>query len=218
MHWIKENWRWAALNLTALVILVTLLAQASERSAVEMFYIPVLVPSGKWAFRFLLVSLAMTPLNTIFGWRWAVKLRKPAGLWAFAFASLHFALNILGTEGWLEHPIPDWIAGLGVIALGILTAMAATSTKWAMRLLKRWWKRLHRLVYGAGLIVAAHALLEAQNKKVAITDPNARIEFAVYSVILLALLAARIPAVRSGLASLKYRSGAGRERLSAEGG
>ncbi len=34
------------------------------------------VSSGKWAIRFLLLCLLMTPLNTALGWRGAIKLRE----------------------------------------------------------------------------------------------------------------------------------------------
>ena len=62
-----------------------------------------LISSGKWAIRFLLLCLLMTPLNTVLGWRGAIKLRKPAGLWAFGFAVAHFVLNVIGLqENWVR--------------------------------------------------------------------------------------------------------------------
>src|SRR3990172_721608 len=150
MKWVKENWQWAALNLFALAVMANLLRQSTTVGGFNRNYDPMLVSSGKWAIRFLLLCLLMTPLNTLLGWRSAVKLRKPAGLWAFEFAVVHFSLNVTGTkEDWLRYPIPDYIAALGVIGLSILTLMAATSSRWAMKRMGKWWKRLHRMVYGA---------------------------------------------------------------------
>jgi sulfoxide reductase heme-binding subunit YedZ len=213
MNWIKKNWPWAALraalNLFAFVVMVSVLWQTVAVDDFNPDYDPMLVSSGKWAIRFLLLSLAMTPLNTVLGWRGAIKLRKPAGLWAFGFATVHFLLNVIGLrENWLRAPIPDYIAALGVIGLSILTPMAATSTRWAMKRLGKWWKRLHRLVYAAGLIVLGHALLESDNKRVAGHDPQVSVELVLYLAILLMLLAARIPMIRSTLAGLRHRLGA----------
>jgi len=147
MKWIKKNRQWAMLNLFALAVMVCLLWQSIAADDFNPNYDPMLISSGKWAIRFLLLCLLMTPLNTVLGWRSAIKLRKPAGLWAFEFVVAHFVLNAIGLrENWLQAPIPGYIAALGVIGLGILTPMAATSTRWAMKRLRRWWKRLHRMV------------------------------------------------------------------------
>jgi sulfoxide reductase heme-binding subunit YedZ len=205
---LKKNWPWVALNLSALAVMVSWPWQASAVDDFNPNYDTLLISTGKWAIRFLLISLAMTPLNTVFGWREAIKLRKPAGLWAFAFAVVHFGLNVNGLqENWVRAPIPDYMAALGVIGLGILTPMAATSTRWAMRRLGKWWKRLHRLVYAAGLIVSAHALLESSNKRVAGYEPQVSIELGLYLAIWLLLLAARIPTIRSTLVNLRQRRG-----------
>ncbi len=215
MTWFKKNWQWATLNLFALAVMVDLLWQFISVDDFNPNYDPLLISSGKLAIRFLLLSLAMTPLNTLFGWRTAVKLRKPAGLWAFGFAMAHCVLNVIGLqENWVRAPIPDTMAALGVIGLSILTSMAITSTRWAMKRLGKWWKRLHRLVYAAGLIVVAHALLESSNKRVAMHEPEVSTELGLYLVILILLLAARIPAVRSTLAGWRHRRGVRREPAS----
>ena len=208
MKWIKKNWQWAALNLFALAVMVDLLWQSIAVDDFNPNYDPMLVSGGKWAIRFLLLCLLMTPLNTVLEWRGAIKLRKPAGLWAFGFAVVHFALNVIGLqENWVQAPIPDYIAALGVLGLCILTPMAATSTRWAMKHMGKWWKRLHRMVYAAGLIVIGHALLESSNKRVAGYEPQVSVELGSYLALLLLLLAARIPSVRSRLANLRHRLG-----------
>jgi methionine sulfoxide reductase heme-binding subunit len=215
VKWIRKNWQWAMLNLFALTMMLNLLWQTIAVDDFNPNYDPLLVSSGKWAIRFLLLCLLMTPLNTVLGWRGAIKLRKPAGLWAFGFAVVHFGLNVIGLqENWVSAPIPDYIAALGVIGLGILTLMAATSTRWAMKRLGMWWKRLHRMVYATGLIVVGHALLESSNKRVAGHDPQVSIELGLYLAILIMLLAARIPTIRSTLVNLRHRRGVRRESVS----
>lgn len=208
MTWVKGNWRWLALNGLAFVVVADLLRQFALVDQFSPNYDHLLIYSGKWAIRFLLLSLSMTPVNALLGWRWAIKLRKPAGLWTFGFGATHLVLNVIGLgENWLRAPIPDSSAALGLIGLGILTAMAATSSQWAMKRLGKGWKRLHRLVYAAGLIVVAHALLESPNKRVAGQEPQVAVELGLYLLILIVLLAVRIPAIRSAVASLKHRPG-----------
>lgn len=207
INWLRENWRWAALNTVALLVMTPLLFYTPKVSDLNSNVVP-MVESGRWAVRFLLLSLAMTPLNTVFGWRSAIKLRKPAGLWAFGFGVLHFVYYLADVgEDWLRFPIPDIFAGLGLIGLVILMPLAATSTRWAMKRMGKGWKRLHKLVYAAGIIVLLHAMLEAtSSKRVIAVDPQIGYEMVLYTVMLIVLLIARIPAVRASLASLRHRS------------
>jgi DMSO/TMAO reductase YedYZ heme-binding membrane subunit len=67
------------------------------------------------------------------------------------------------------------------------------------------------MVYAAGLIVVGHALLESSNKRVAGYEPQVSIELGLYLAILIMLLAARIPVVRSFLANLRHRPGISRK-------
>jgi len=58
--------------------------------------------SGEWTLRFLLLTLAMSPLREVFGWRWPVRLRRMLGLYAFFYGVLH-----LTTWLWFEQFF-DW--------------------------------------------------------------------------------------------------------------
>jgi sulfoxide reductase heme-binding subunit YedZ len=154
--------------------------------------------AGRWAVRLLLVCLAMTPLHRVFGWRAALKLRKPLGLWAFAFASIHF-VDYFGLPPydleWLQNLTQPFIL-LGIAALILLTLLAVTSNQWAMRRLKKWWKRLHRLVYGAALLGAVHGIIAASNgKKAAFREEIYIHEIKAYLVVLVVLLVLRLPIV-----------------------
>lgn len=85
---LKRNIHGIALSLIAIIIMITLIIQ-HFRIPITPYdpFDPLFEHSGKWAVRFLLLCLLMTPLNTLFGWRAALRLRKPAGLWAFGFAT-----------------------------------------------------------------------------------------------------------------------------------
>jgi methionine sulfoxide reductase heme-binding subunit len=196
MTWLKSNWRLGVLNLCAASVLLTILTQGSTDWRATDTFDPMLA-SGKWAMRFLLGCLMMTPLNTYFGWREAVKLRKPAGLWAFGFALTHLLLYIRQASlEWLTADMPLYLT-LGLIGIGILSALAATSNRWAMQRLKKNWKRLHRLVYLAGLAVVTHSMLATMlSKRIHVRDPQAPQEIKIYIAILSVLLVVRIPFLR----------------------
>jgi sulfoxide reductase heme-binding subunit YedZ len=193
--WFKSNWRWSALNLFAVLVSVTVLTQGSTDWNSHDTFDPGL-ESGKWAIRFLLGCLSMSPLNTYFGWREAIKLRKPAGLWAFGFALLHILLYIRTAKlEWLTVHMPFYLA-LGLVGIGILSLLAITSNRWAMQRLGKNWKRLHRLVYLAGMAVVTHSMLATMmSKKIFVRDPQAPNELKVYVAILSILLVVRIPLV-----------------------
>jgi len=202
MQHTKFNWRLALLHLTGVYVLVVIITQGSTSYLISR-HPDTILASGKWAVRFLLFCLAMSPLNTYFGWRWAIKLRKPAGLWAFGFAFLH-AWTYL-TE--LQQIMLRTFFGVDFIMLGVfgflmLAALAATSNRAAMRWLGKNWKRLHRLVYLAGIVVLTHAILATEmSKRVWAKNPKAVPELLAYLAILTVLLLIRFPTIRRLLTS-----------------
>ncbi|MCA9910459.1 MAG: ferric reductase-like transmembrane domain-containing protein, partial [Anaerolineae bacterium] len=149
----KQFWLRAALHVAALGALIYVLMGAAGPQWELTNRHDRVLEAGVWAVRFLLFSLAISPLNTYLGWRSAIPLRKLAGLWAFGFGVLHFALSLSESQpfgAYLLPPVASFVI-FGLIALVILAALAATSTRWAQRRLGKNWKRLHRLVYVAGL-------------------------------------------------------------------
>ena len=118
--------------------------------------------TGDWALRFLLASLAITPLRRLSP-RLAVLAphRRTLGLFAFTYALLHaatffaldlgFAFALLGEEI-AERPYVT----LGFAAFVALVPLAITSTRGWQRRLGRRWLALHRLVYLAALLAALH--------------------------------------------------------------
>ena len=117
--------------------------------------------TGKAALILLVASLACTPINIVFKYKPVLKLRRPLGLYSFLYASIHFAIFI-GVDYffdlWLirDALLEKRYALAGLAAGIILLALAITSTIGWQRRLKKNWKRLHKLVYVAGLLVALH--------------------------------------------------------------
>jgi sulfoxide reductase heme-binding subunit YedZ len=203
MNRFRVNSHALPLNLVAFVIAVYVLTQGSTSfSAADTFH-PGL-ESGKWAIRFLLFSLAMTPVSTYLRWTGAIKLRKSAGLWAFGFAYIHVYYYVAEAKlDWLDASMPLYL-GLGLYGFAVLVALATTSNRWSMKQLGKQWKRLHRLVYYAGLAVAVHAILATtMSKKMFMRDPDVGPELRLYVGLMVILLVVRIPQVRRLLLGLK---------------
>jgi len=117
---------------------------------------------GDWALRALLIALAATPLNIVFGWTWPVRMRRMLGLWAFAYVALHVSNYVVIDQFFDWAAIAKDIAKrtyitVGMAALLIVAALAATSPKAAVkRLGGKAWKRLHRYAYVAGALGCVH--------------------------------------------------------------
>jgi sulfoxide reductase heme-binding subunit YedZ len=117
--------------------------------------------TGKAALIMLVASLACTPANIVFGFRPALKLRRPLGLYSFMYASIHFAIFIGVDYGFNLNLLQDALlekryALMGLATGLILLALALTSTIGWQRRLKKNWKRLHKLVYVAGILAVVH--------------------------------------------------------------
>lgn len=200
MVWLKKQKWWVLLNVVAVSILIIVVTQGSTDFNDTHTFDPLLT-SGKWGICFLLLSLAMTPLNNYLGWRGAVRLRKPAGLWAFGFTAVHLLYYLDEYQlTMLVWPIQQIFLVFGLLGFLILLALAITSNKRAMRRLKKNWKRLHRLVYLAGISVGFHAILATNaSKRIFVRDPDILPEFVFYFLLVIILLAVRIPLVRQTL-------------------
>ena len=155
--------------------------------------------TGKAALILLILALAATPVNTVFGFRPAIKYRRTLGLYAFFYASLHFLIFIGLDYGFNLELIYEAIfekryALVGFAAGLILFALAITSTQGWKRRLRKNWKRLHRLVYLAGILVVVHYVW--------LVKSDIRVPLA-YGAVVVLLLIARLPGVRRYLSGLR---------------
>jgi sulfoxide reductase heme-binding subunit YedZ len=116
---------------------------------------------GQWGLRFLLITLAITPLRDWFNAPWLIQLRRMLGLYAFFYVLLHFLTwLILDQDLYWPGILPDIakrpFITIGFLALLMLIPLAATSTNAMMRRLGRRWKSLHRLIYVIVLLGVWH--------------------------------------------------------------
>ncbi|MFO1434769.1 MAG: protein-methionine-sulfoxide reductase heme-binding subunit MsrQ [Candidatus Competibacteraceae bacterium] len=118
--------------------------------------------TGTWGLRFLLLTLAVTPLRRLSGWNWLLRYRRMLGLFAFFYALLHFATYLVFDQFFDPAAIARDVLKrpyitIGFLAFVLLIPLAVTSTnKMIRRLGARRWQHLHRLVYPIGLLVILH--------------------------------------------------------------
>lgn len=130
--------------------------------------------TGNWTLRFLVIVLAVTPLYRLTNFKWIMRQRRMIGLFAYFYATLHM-LSYLGLDQFFDWPevgediVKRPFITIGMAAFVMLTALAATSPKAALRKLGgRRWQALHRLVYIAALAGGLHFLIGV---KAGVTEP-----------------------------------------------
>jgi sulfoxide reductase heme-binding subunit YedZ len=146
---------------------------------------------GFWTLTFLVASLAISPMKTLFGFTSAARVRRMVGLFAFFYATLHFATYLGLDQAFDLRDIGEDIVkrkfiAVGVAAFALLLPLALTSTDRAVKRLGfRRWKRLHFLVYPAALLAIIHFIWRV---KIDLLRPG------IFAAILGALFALRIGA------------------------
>jgi sulfoxide reductase heme-binding subunit YedZ len=155
--------------------------------------------TGKAALVLLVLSLACTPINSVFGYKPVLRLRRPLGLYAFMYVALHLLIFVGLDYGF------DWVlireaifekryALVGFGAFLILLPLAITSTKGWMRRLGRLWKRLHRAVYLAALLAVVHFVWLVKSD---IREPL------LYGAVVVGLLLLRLPPIRRSVSHVR---------------
>lgn len=144
--------------------------------------------TGIWALRFLLASLAITPVRRLTGWNRLIQYRRMLGLFAFFYATLHLSTYVVldryfELSGILEDVAKRPYITVGMLAFLLMVPLALTSTKGWIRRLGRRWQLLHRLVYISAIAACLHFLWKV---KVMIGEP------VYYAAILAVLLGARL--------------------------
>jgi sulfoxide reductase heme-binding subunit YedZ len=118
--------------------------------------------TGDWTLRFLLITLAITPLRMLLGLPELIRFRRMLGLFAFFYASLHFSTWLVldkffdMSEIWKDVLKRRFIT-VGFAAFLLLIPLALTSTAgWIRRLGGKRWRALHRLIYLSAALGVIH--------------------------------------------------------------
>ncbi len=143
---------------------------------------------GYWGLRFVLITLAVTPLRRITGKNWLIRFRRMLGLFAFFYILMHFLTWLILDQSLLLSAIKEDIFERPFITIGftaflILIAMAATSTNAMRRRLGKRWQQIHYGIYVVALLGVWHYWWQV---KLDVRDPQ------IYAAILVVLLGYRI--------------------------
>ena len=116
---------------------------------------------GEWTLIFVLLTLSMTPLKKITNSLEWIKCRRMLGLFTFFYASIHM-LSYVGLdyrfdfEPLINDVLKKKFIFIGFSAWLLLTPLAITSSDKMVRVLKKNWKKLHRLVYVISIFGVLH--------------------------------------------------------------
>jgi sulfoxide reductase heme-binding subunit YedZ len=117
---------------------------------------------GEWNIRFLVLTLAVTPVMKLTGWGWLIRYRRIFGLLAFFYIFLHlsiyFVLDVELSGALLVEDVAERLyITLGMAGFLLLVPLALTSTKgWIKRLGNKRWNRLHWLIFPAVILGLIH--------------------------------------------------------------
>lgn len=113
--------------------------------------------TGSWAIRFLLAAFLMSPVSLVIGRSFPLYFRQTIGIATGVFTTLHVFVFIYAESFLSIFTRIELI--LGFLAFLIILSLTLTSSRKAMKLLKRKWKSLHRWVYLAAVLVMLHIII-----------------------------------------------------------
>ena len=144
--------------------------------------------TGNWTLRFIIITLAMTPLQKFTKLNFWISYRRMFGLFVFFYASAHM-MTYVGIDYRFDwSSIGDDIVKkkfifAGFLAWLLLVPLALTSSKRMIKLLRDKWKKLHKLIYIISLLGIIHYLWLV---KVVTVEPL------IYLIIIVILLTLRV--------------------------
>ena len=215
MNWLKNNWGWIIVAVLGLIPLIKILSiinigfSGAEGSWItaDTMMLPArragdmphevsgahmaVKETGEWAIRWLVFVLTLTPFGILTGIKAGLKVRQAAGIIAFLYAAFHFLFFCI--DRGLMDTFRDTGYILGLIATVIMLALAITSNRKAMKLMRKNWKRMHRLAYPAAILSIVHVMLLRHGS------------WMPYAIIRLIGFVLRIPVIKTWIANLKSR-------------
>ena len=201
MKTLKANWLKIVTHIGSLLPLALLIWAYWQNQLTVNPIQEITFRTGKTAVNLLVLSLAVTPVYIVFGFRQVIPLRKLLGLYAFLYVGLHFLVFV-----WLDYGLDLQLiweaifekryALVGFAGFLILIPLAITSTKGWMKRLGKNWKRLHRFVYLVALLAVVHYIWLVKSD---IREPL------IYGGVVITLLVLRLPPVRRKIVNARSK-------------
>ncbi len=151
--------------------------------------------TGEWTLLFLIFTLSMSPLKQLTNLNIWISARRMLGLFAFFYASLHMLTYVALDYRFDMNEISKDIVTKRYIFVGfaawlLLVPLALTSSTRMVKLLKQYWKKLHRLIYVIAFLGVIHFIWLVKKD---LTEPL------IYLLIVLFLLLFRIKFKKTNL-------------------
>lgn len=164
--------------------------------------------TGLNAITFLILSLACTPVASVFGWKELTQRRKALGNYGFLYAALHvttffvldYGLNLAAV--WRDVGSKSFII-IGALAFLLLLPLAVTSFNYWMKRLGKNWKHLHRLAYIISPLVVVHFFMAKKGDLLNLSGDI--LQPLAYGAVALVLLLLRLAPVKKPLIALRQR-------------
>lgn len=126
-----------------------------------------ILQTGTWGIRILMVALAITPLRQVLRWNRLAMLRRMTGVAAALYLLAHFTLYMANQAFDLDKIVTEIIKAnyliIGLCGLVMLQLLLATSTDGMLRRLGgRRWQLLHYLVFPAAMLAVWHYFLQVK--------------------------------------------------------
>ena len=215
MDFLMKYIRHIVLWLSVLTIVAIYISSTMSALPLTAQYTRIVEIYGLTALWLLYLALLATPLTQVFPTMpyraLYLKSRRALGVSVFFFGLFHGGIAfffLFGGLPGLSFLVPPYTNAfiIAVAALLILATMAATSFDSMVIRLGKWWKRIHRLVYLAGVFILIHALIFGRDFQRGLADSNTQL-LLLAVVILLALQSLRLhryflrkyPAVSPGI-------------------
>jgi sulfoxide reductase heme-binding subunit YedZ len=200
LAWLRARWLRLLVHVGALLPLAWTIWQYWQGLFLVDPVREITTRTGRTALILLVLTLACTPLNTLFGFKRGLRVRRALGLYTLLYVSLHFATFVWLDYGFDLSLLQEAIFAQRYVVVGfaaglILLVLAITSTRGWQRRLGKNWKRLHRLIYLASVLAVVHFAWLVKDLRVPLR----------YGVVVALLLVLRIPRVRRAWGRVRSR-------------
>ena len=162
--------------------------------------------TGDWTMRFLLITLAVTPVRKLTNQQYLLRFRRMLGLFAFFYGCLHFLTYLWLDQSFAVASMSKDIFKRPFIAAGfaafvLLVPLAVTSTKGMIKRLggKRW-QMLHRLIYVSAIAGVVHYWWLVKS------DIRKPLTYGAILAVLLALRLFKLPVIIPGQPAVRSRA------------
>jgi sulfoxide reductase heme-binding subunit YedZ len=180
--------------------------------------------TGDWTIRFIVITLAVSPLRKLLALPDLIRFRRMLGLFAFFYGTLHCL-----TYFWLDKffSLPEIAKDVvrrpfitaGFTAFALMLPLALTSTAgWIRRLGGTRWRTLHRLIYLTAIAAVVHYywLVKSDIRLPAFYGALVAVLLGWRAVAWLRKRRSRQPSALSTQPSIPQRGAGGADELSAE--